>query len=160
MIVGSYPPFADIRSITVGEGRFYNWNDEAESRKVAFLGTEVKKQLFAGRQALGENVYINDIPYKVIGVMKAKDQDSSYDGFDVNKIFIPYSAIHEDFPNKPPSKPHGLDRLWSLPRRWLGTAHARARFWRRWREFMVSILTTPRPSTCGTPSKKPRPSKP
>ena len=116
MIVGSYPPFADIRSITVGEGRFYNWSDEAEARKVAFLGTEVKKQLFAGRNALGENVYINDIPYKVIGVMKAKDQDSSYDGFDVNKIFIPYSAIHEDFPNKPPAKPHGLDRLLVAPR--------------------------------------------
>ncbi|HVP54543.1 MAG TPA: ABC transporter permease [Candidatus Eisenbacteria bacterium] len=116
MIVGSYPPFADIRSITVGEGRFYNWNDVFEARKVAFLGTEVKKQLFAGRSALGENVYINDIPYKVIGVMKAKDQDSSYDGFDVNKIFIPYSAIHEDFPNKPPAKPHGLDRLLVAPR--------------------------------------------
>ncbi len=116
MIAGSYPPFADIRSITVGEGRFYNWNDVAEGRKVAFLGTEVRKQLFAGRNVLGENIYINDIPYKVIGVMKAKDQDSSYDGFDVNKIFLPYTAIHDDFPNKPPSKPHGLDRLLVAPK--------------------------------------------
>jgi putative ABC transport system permease protein len=115
-LAGSWPPFAEVRSIDVGEGRFYNWNDLAEGRRVAFLGTEVRKQLFAGRNAIGENIYLNDIPYKVIGVMKAKDQDSSYDGFDVNKIFIPYTAIHNDFPNKPPAKPHGLDRLLVTPK--------------------------------------------
>jgi len=115
-IAGSWPPFADVRSVDVGEGRFYNWDDVNEGRRVAFLGTEVRKQLFAGRNAIGENVYLDDIPYKVIGVMKAKDQDSSYDGFDVNKIFIPYTAIHNDFPNKPPAKPHGLDRLLVTPK--------------------------------------------
>ena len=115
-VTGSYPAFADIRSVAVGEGRFYDWNDVTEERRVAFLGTEVKKQLFAGRNAIGETVYLDDIPYKVIGVMKAKDQDSSYDGFDVNKIFIPYPAMHNDFPNKPPAKPHGLDRLLVTPK--------------------------------------------
>src|SRR5262249_34824107 len=40
MIVGSWPPFADVRSVDVGEGRFYNWDDLTESRRVAFLGTE------------------------------------------------------------------------------------------------------------------------
>jgi len=112
----SAQPIADVRSVDVGEGRFYNWDDVNEGRRVAFLGTEVRKQLFAGRNAIGENVYLDDIPYKVIGVMKAKDQDSSYDGFDVNKIFIPYTAIHNDFPNRPPAKPHGLDRLLVTPK--------------------------------------------
>lgn len=116
MLAGSYPPFADVRSIAVGEGRFYNWNDLADSRRVAFIGTEVRKQLFSGHNAVGENLYLNDIPYKVIGVMKPKDQDSSYDGFDVNKIFIPYSTIHNDFPNRPPAKAHGLDRLLVTPK--------------------------------------------
>jgi putative ABC transport system permease protein len=116
MVTGSYPAFADIRSLAIGEGRFYDWNDVANERRVAFLGTEVKKQLFAGRNAIGETIYLDDIPYKVIGVMKAKDQDSSYDGFDVNKIFVPYSAMHNDFPNKPPAKPHSLDRVLVTPK--------------------------------------------
>jgi len=115
-VTGSYPPFAGVRTIDVGDGRFYDWSDVAEERRVAVLGTEVKKQLFAGKSALGENIYLDDIPYQVIGVMKAKDQDSSYDGFDVNKIFVPYPAIHNDFPNKPPSKPHGLDRILVTPK--------------------------------------------
>ncbi len=114
-VTGSDPPFQDIRSIAIADGRFYDWNDVAEERRVAFLGTEVKKQLFAGRNAIGETIYLDDIPYKVIGVMKTKDQDSSYDGFDVNKIFVPYTAMHNDFPNKPPAKPHSLDRLLVTP---------------------------------------------
>ena len=115
-VTGSYPPFQDIRSIDVAEGRFYDWGDLKETRRVAFLGTEVRKQLFAGRNPIGENIYLNDIPYKVIGVMKTKDQDSSYDGFDVNKVFVPYSAMHEDFPNKPPATPHGVDQLLVTPK--------------------------------------------
>jgi len=47
----------------------------------------------------------------VIGVMKHKDQDSSYDGFDVRKVFIPFGAMIRDFPNKPPAPPHSVDRL-------------------------------------------------
>src|SRR5262245_38170002 len=27
LVTGSYPPFGDIRSLTVEEGRFYNWDD-------------------------------------------------------------------------------------------------------------------------------------
>jgi putative ABC transport system permease protein len=115
-VTGSYPPFQDIRSLAVADGRFYDWGDLKETRRVAFLGTEVKKQLFGARSAIGENIYLNDIPYKVIGVMKTKDQDSSYDGFDVNKIFVPYSAMHEDFPNKPPATLHGVDQLLVTPK--------------------------------------------
>jgi putative ABC transport system permease protein len=115
-VTGSYPPFQDIRSISVADGRFYNWSDLAEGRRVAFLGTEVKKQLFAGRNPVGETIYLDDIPYEVIGTMKTKDQDSSYDGFDINKVYVPYSAMHLDFPNKPPATPHGVDQLLVTPK--------------------------------------------
>ncbi len=115
-VTGSYPPFADIRSLSVADGRFYNWHDLADGQRVAFLGTEVKKQLFAGRNAVGETIYLNDVPYKVIGTMKTKDQDSSYDGFDINKVYVPYSAMHLDFPDKPPATPHGVDQLLVTPK--------------------------------------------
>jgi putative ABC transport system permease protein len=116
--VGSLPPFTEIRSITVAEGRFYNDEDNAEGRNVAFLGSDAKKQLFAERNALGATLWMNNIPYTVIGVMKPKDQNSSYDGVDTRKIFIPFNAMRRDFPNKPPAIEHTVDRLlvapWSL----------------------------------------------
>jgi putative ABC transport system permease protein len=116
LVTGSLPPFAEIRTIPVAEGRFYNWTDVAEGRRVAFLGSDAKKQLFGGRAALGETVYLNGLPYTVIGVMQHKEQDSSYDGRDINKIFVPFTAALRDFPNKPPLKPTSVDRLLVTPR--------------------------------------------
>src|SRR6266700_4067956 len=117
-VVGALPPFTEIRSITVAQGRFYNEEDNAEARNVAFLGSDAKKQLFAEREALGQTIWMNGIPYTVIGVMKHKEQNSSYDGADVRKIFIPFNAMRRDFPNKPPAIEHSVNRLlvapWSL----------------------------------------------
>ena len=114
--VGSLPPFAEIRSVDVAEGRFYNDEDNREARNVAFLGTETRKQLFAERDPIGAAISLNGIPYRVIGVMKPKDQNSSYDGFDSRKIFIPFNAMRRDFPAKPPAVEHTVDRILVAPR--------------------------------------------
>lgn len=117
LVTGSYPEFGDIRSLNVGSGRFYNWDDENAARRVAFLGTDAAKQLFPeGRNPLGENVYLNDIPFLVIGVMAKKKQDSSYDGWDVNKVFVPFSAMKRNFPDKPPSTARTFDMLLVTPK--------------------------------------------
>ncbi len=115
MVSGSYPEFAEVRSLTVAQGRFYDWDDMNQTRRVAFLGSDAAKQLFPGRNPLGETILLADRPYTVVGVMKKKDQDSSYDGFDVNKVFVPYSAARQDFPNKPPDDSHSLDHLLIVP---------------------------------------------
>ncbi len=115
-VTGSHPPFGDIRSLTVGEGRFYNWDDQHEARRVAFLGSDAAKQLFPEHDAVGANIYLNDFPYRVIGVMAKKKQDSSYDGWDVNKVFIPFGAMRRDFPDKPPGTATTFDQLLVTPR--------------------------------------------
>jgi putative ABC transport system permease protein len=115
-VTGSHPAFAYIRTLDVGEGRFYDWDDMREARRVAFLGSDASKQLFPGRNPVGENVYLNDFPYVVIGVMQKKRQDSSYDGWDVNKIFVPFSAMRRDFPDKPPGTPTTFDQLLVTPK--------------------------------------------
>ncbi len=116
LVTGSLPPFQEIRSIWIGEGRFHNWSDEAEGRRVAFLGSDVKKQLFGSRPAVGETVRIKGFPFLVIGVMREKDQDSSYDGQDVSKVFVPFSVVLRDLPDRPPFPAFGVDRLLVTPR--------------------------------------------
>jgi putative ABC transport system permease protein len=116
LVTGSLPPFAEIRTIPVGEGRFYNDEDQAEARRVAFLGSDAKKQLFGSRAALGQTVHLGQVPYTIIGVMREKTQDSSYDGRDISKVFVPFDAMLRDFPNKPPEEPHSIDRLLVSPK--------------------------------------------
>ncbi|HXX21501.1 MAG TPA: ABC transporter permease [Candidatus Acidoferrum sp.] len=116
LVVGSLPPFAEQRSIAIAAGRFYNDEDQASGNRVAFLGSDAKKQLYGSRDAIGETIWLADIPYTVIGVMRPKNQNSSYDGEDIRKIFIPYSAIVRDFPTKPPMPPRTIDHMLIVPK--------------------------------------------
>ncbi|MBK6315923.1 MAG: ABC transporter permease [Blastocatellia bacterium] len=116
LVTGSLPPFADVRSIDVARGRYCNWDDENEGRRVCVIGSEVNAQLFAGRDALNETVLIGSHPYAVVGIMRKKDQDSSYDGQDVSKVFIPFASVLRDFPNTAPWKPDSVDRIIVVPR--------------------------------------------
>src|SRR5215475_902774 len=116
LVTGSYPEFSEIRSLGIGSGRFYNWDDQHEARRVAFLGSDAAKQLFPQGGAVNQTVYLDNIPYTVIGVMQKKKQDSSYDGWDVNKVFLPFTAMRRDFPDKPPGTPTTFDQLLVTPR--------------------------------------------
>ncbi len=97
-------------------GRFYDWDDQREARRVAFLGTDAAKQLFPGRNPVGENIYLNDFPYVVIGVMATKKQDSSYDGWDVNKIFRPVLRHAARFPRQASRHSKLFDQLLVTPK--------------------------------------------
>jgi putative ABC transport system permease protein len=116
LVTGSSPDFAYVRTIPVAEGRYPDWNDEREARRVAFLGSDAKKQLFGSRPALGETIRIGDFPFVVVGTMVHKEQDSSYDGRDISKVFVPFSVMLRDMPNRPPSLPDSVDRLLVVPR--------------------------------------------
>ena len=115
-VTGSLPPFAKIRSLPVAEGRFYSYEDDALARRVAFLGTDAKQQLFGSRPALGQTIRVGPFPSTVVGVMERKEQNSSYDGMDISKVFIPFGAMLRDFPNAPPATPHSVDRLIVTPK--------------------------------------------
>jgi putative ABC transport system permease protein len=116
LVTGSLPPYAEIRSIGVAEGRYPSWEDEAGARRVALLGSEAKRQLFGSRPALGETIRIGDFPYTVVGVMPRKEEDSNYDGPDMGKVFVTFGAILRDLPKRPPLRPDAVDRLLVTPR--------------------------------------------
>jgi len=118
-VVGALPPFTEIRSITVAQGRFYNEEDNAEARNVAFLGSDAKKQLFAEREALGQTISLNGTPYTVIGVMKPKNRTPATTAPTFEK-FSSRSIDAPRFSNKPPAIEHSVDRLLVAP--WPGDA--------------------------------------
>jgi len=68
------------------------------------------------RLADSNTLRVGEFPYLVIGVLKEKEQDSSYDGQDVSKVFIPFSAVLRDFPDKPPGTARTIDRLLVTPK--------------------------------------------
>ena len=132
---------------------FLHWEDHRQRRRVAVLGSDAK-QLFAGRQAVGENNPHRRFPVPVVGVMAFKEQDSSYDGRDVNKVFVPFTAVLRDFPNKPPCRPNTIDQMLATPKSLdqheeCKTADSRA----RWHASTISIRMTKRQCRSGTRSR-------
>ncbi len=93
-VQGCWPEFAPMRNIIPdATSRFLNDEDMALKRRVIFLGTDLKKELFGDEDAIGRMVFVNGVPFKVIGVMVKKEQDSSYGGRDVNSAWIPSTTF-------------------------------------------------------------------
>jgi putative ABC transport system permease protein len=93
-VIGVYPDFEDLRGYhPERNSRFINDLDIINKKRVVFLGTELKKRLFGEEEAVGKTVLINRIPFLVIGIMLDKMQNSMYNGADVDKAAIPYSAF-------------------------------------------------------------------
>jgi putative ABC transport system permease protein len=97
--LGEEPLYPAVRTTPIVEGRFLNEEEEAEARRVCILGDNVRRQLFGDRQnLLGSEILLNGLPFRLIGLMPKKSQNSSYNGLDDEKIFIPYSTMARDFP--------------------------------------------------------------
>jgi len=65
--------------------------DLATRSRVAVIGDETAKKLFAGQNSLGSYIRIDGLSFQVIGVMKHKVQDG--DENDNQMIIIPFSAM-------------------------------------------------------------------
>ncbi len=93
---GTTPDFALLRNEVPRQGgRFLNADDEKLGRKVAFIGWEVAKDLFGTEEAVGRMIFINRIPFMVVGVLQKKIQSSMYNGPDSNQIYVPYYAYKQ-----------------------------------------------------------------
>lgn len=102
LILGVDSEYLKIRNLPVAVGRKIGWNDVENFSRVCVLGDSVRKQLFEDRTGiLGSRVRINGFHYQVVGLMSEKDQNSSYDGWDNDKILIPTTSLRRDCPGDP-----------------------------------------------------------
>jgi putative ABC transport system permease protein len=67
---------------------------------VAVLGDELAKLLFEHDAPVGQQVLLGDAPFTVVGVMRPKLQNSSYQERDKDRIFIPATTHYALFGNR------------------------------------------------------------
>lgn len=93
-VSGVSPEFGEMRNMIAQQGgRFLNPVDEIKKRRVAFLGDELAETLYGSGDPVGQIFRLHGSPFTVVGVMKSKEQDSSYSGRDKDKIIIPGSTF-------------------------------------------------------------------
>ncbi|MEO8572363.1 MAG: ABC transporter permease [Pyrinomonadaceae bacterium] len=69
---GAEPVIGEIEKIDVLEGRYFTESENTNGMRVAFIGTDVVDKLFPQGGAVGQEINIRGIPYRVIGVRVAK----------------------------------------------------------------------------------------
>lgn len=107
-----------IRTIDVITGRALSVADDENARRVALLGADAVTQLFGNRPSVGETLHLNGVPYTVVGLLRRKDQDSSYNGRDNEKVFVPFSSMARDFP-RTDAPPGALSQIVVAPHQWV-----------------------------------------
>jgi putative ABC transport system permease protein len=89
-VLGVYPVYSEIRSMVVEEGRWLNAGDEAQCGRVAVLGSFTRERLFGEQTALGGSVRIGTLSFEVIGVLRRKVGEASWDN---RQVLIPYCTM-------------------------------------------------------------------
>ena len=95
-VFGVVPEYQQIRNVPTNPGRWFNDEDNTQHRRVAIVGWELLKNMFPGQPAVGSTIMLNDMDFKVIGVIPkiGKEGDNGTN----KRIFVPYATMRMLFP--------------------------------------------------------------
>ncbi len=91
-IQGVTPDFADIRAWKVASGRFFDQADVNSNARVIVIGKTVANNLWPNQDPVGQEVRINRVPVKIIGVLAPKGQTAEGNDQD-DVILAPYTTV-------------------------------------------------------------------
>jgi putative ABC transport system permease protein len=104
-VYGTNTEFLDIHDFKVAKGNMFSEKDVYSGSPVAVIGQTIVDKLFPyGKEAFGKDIRIKGIPFKIIGILKAKGADSAGNDQD-NIILLPVKSFNSrltsnKFPNR------------------------------------------------------------
>ncbi len=93
-IYGASPEYLSIRDWGVDEGAMFTDDDVNSYNKVAVIGKTVQENVYPNEDPIGKMIRFKNIPFKVIGVLKEKGENTF--GQDQDDIIIaPYTSVQK-----------------------------------------------------------------
>ncbi len=95
---GVTPAYETVRNFPVTDGRFINETDIHSKARVAVIGSRIAERLFteAGLYPIGATIKVNNVPFKVVGVLESKGGGGGMMGGNQDEVvLIPMSTAHE-----------------------------------------------------------------
>jgi putative ABC transport system permease protein len=108
-VFGVAPEYSQIRNTPISPGRWFNDEDNRERRRVAVVGWELLKNMFPGVPAVGSTIMLNDMDFKIIGVVPKIGKDGE-NGTN-HRIFVPFDTMRDLFPLKAQNSENGISFL-------------------------------------------------
>jgi putative ABC transport system permease protein len=91
IVMGTEPDYARIRHWQTTEGEFYEMPEMRRAARVAVLGSTVRRDLFDSESPIGKRIFINRVPFEVIGVLEERGQGLDATNED-NQVYVPLST--------------------------------------------------------------------
>ncbi|QWX84082.1 ABC transporter permease [Cellulophaga sp. HaHaR_3_176] len=96
-VYGDYPEIINQDPMTITSGRFINYSDINQKRKIAIIGEGVKKALFEKDEiALGEYVKIQGVNFMIVGTYKKNNNNGNAEEGQ-KEIFVPFTSFSQAF---------------------------------------------------------------
>ena len=92
---GTEPQFFDIRSWTFQEGAPFAQNDVDMAANIAVIGETVRKNLFGATDPLGQTIRINNLPFKVVGVLTPKGTSAAMGDDQDDIVVVPITTLQK-----------------------------------------------------------------
>lgn len=71
-IDGAEPVIAEIEKLDIAQGRYFTNTENNNSMRVCYVGMDIANKLFPQGDALGGEITVQGIPYRIIGIQTAK----------------------------------------------------------------------------------------
>jgi putative ABC transport system permease protein len=91
VVMGTEPDYARIRHWQTSDGEFYGIPEMRRSARVAVLGSTARRDLFGSESPIGKRMFINRVPFEVIGVLEERGQGLDTTNED-NQVYVPLST--------------------------------------------------------------------
>jgi putative ABC transport system permease protein len=101
-VQGLFPSYFRMGVTEIIEGRFFTETENSSRSDVCVIGRDVANTLFPNVNALNKEITINGRNYRVIGVLKTRDNfitPSDDPGNENKAVYIPYETLRKVYPN-------------------------------------------------------------
>ncbi|MAB39006.1 MAG: multidrug ABC transporter ATP-binding protein [Aequorivita sp.] len=96
-VYGDYPEIIQQQPMDITSGRFINYSDINEKRKVAIIGSGVQSALYdPGEEVIGSYIKINGVNFLVIGTYKKKGNNGDPEEMQ-KEIYVPFTSFSQAF---------------------------------------------------------------
>src|SRR5690606_23134900 len=97
-VYGDYPEFILQQPMNILKGRFINYGDIANNRKVTVIGEGVIRELYApGEEALGTYIKVQGVNFLVVGVYKSISNMGGDAEESQKQLYIPFTTFQQAF---------------------------------------------------------------
>ncbi len=94
-INGTEPQYFDIRDWPVAEGTVFTQEDVQTSANVAVIGQTVRTNLFGPTDPVGQTIRINNLPFRVVGVLQPKGTSAAMGNDQDDVVFVPLNTLQK-----------------------------------------------------------------